>query len=73
MERHTKKQIENMAKLAKVCVSMTSPGDRYGTRYEFLTPGDKPHTYGRTLGYCLGAREAYLFLRGYQEGLWAKK
>ncbi len=63
----TKTQIIKRAKFLGLCLEITSPGDGI-RRYEFYSPGSKPHTYGRTLGYCRGAREAEVFLRGYDEG-----
>lgn len=54
---HTKEQIKDMAKRAGISVSINNPGARK-TKYEFCV-------HGRALGYCLEAREAYLFLCGW--------
>ena len=72
--RHTQKQIENMVKLTRLChegvsniqLGITHPGDGV-TRYEFFTPGPRPYTFGRSICYCTGAREAWLFLHGWNE------
>ncbi len=64
--RHTEKQIKNMAKQAEISLEITVPGDGV-SRYEFFTPGPRPHTFGRSICYCTGAREAWLFLRGWLE------
>ena len=63
----TKTRILAQAKRLRICCEVQSPGDGV-SRYNFHTPGPKPHTYGRTLGHCLGKREAEVFLRGYEEG-----
>lgn len=65
--KHTLTQIKNMAKRLGLCIDINAPGDGC-RRYEFFTPGATPHIFGRSLQFCRGPREAYLFLRGYQEG-----
>ena len=67
MKSLSKNQIMEQAKFLGVCVQVNSPGDGK-TRYEFCTPGPVPYTVGRTIGYCIGAREAEVWLRGYHEG-----
>ena len=64
--RHTQKQIKSIAKQAGISLQISMPGDGV-SRYEFFTPGPQPHTYGRSLCFCLGTREAWLFLRGWLE------
>ena len=64
----TKTQVFKRAEFLGICVDCNAPGD--GKRiYNFYTPGPKPYTFGRTIGYCSGVREAEVFLRGYEEGV----
>lgn len=63
----TRKNIRETVKRLGICLDETSSGDG-ATRYSFHKPGPKPYTLGRTLAYCVGAREAEVFLRGYEEG-----
>lgn len=67
MKNMSKKDLIAWAERMGIKCDINAPGDGI-RRYNFHAPGPKPYTYGRTLGYCLGAREAELFLRGYGEG-----
>lgn len=61
MRRTTKFEIRaRAARLGMTCETL-SPGDGK-TRYEFTEPK------GRVVGFCLGMREAEVFLRGWKEG-----
>jgi hypothetical protein len=65
--RHTQNQVKNMAERVGLCMETVCPGDGK-TRYSFYFLDPKEHTYGKILEYCVGAREAYLFLRGFSAG-----
>lgn len=63
----TKNGILRRAGFLGISCETSAPGDGC-RRYEFFSPGSKPYVYGRQLGFCLGAREAEIFLRGFDEG-----
>lgn len=68
-----KRLIEESARRLGLVLETSRPGDGV-TRYEFQINVD-PDTgsVGRVVGFCLGAREAEVFLRGWAEGMLYQK
>lgn len=55
------------ARMGVPCDLCSIEGERIN-RFEFYDRRYPNGGVGRTIGYAMGAREAELFLRGYQEG-----
>ena len=69
MHRMSKQDIQKWAERLGLDVMVSSPGDGV-TRYEIGVPThpDYPMKGGlRTICYCLGSREAALYLRGVED------